>query len=69
MERKKNRSRGVTRLSKGGAKSASRLRLATSTEVQNYRCALRHLPARVYSAILTAIWETLPAPQRTELVR
>ena len=40
-------------------------------EVRDYRCFLRLLPRRVYSAIVTGIWETVLGQERirTELLR
>lgn len=74
MERTKDPKRprwSATRLPTKTASATSRVGLAKSTEVANYRSSLRLLPCRVYSAILTAIWETVPTGERmrTELVR
>ena len=49
----------------GTGSATSRVGMAKSTEVAIYRSFLRLLPCRVYSAILTAIWETVPTGQRS----
>ena len=73
MQRKKSRKRSTsaaTILTKRIALPGNCVLVATPTGVRNYRGSLRLLPRQVYEAIVTAIWETMPATgsMRTDLV-
>jgi hypothetical protein len=69
MDRRGGRGRScAVKLSRGTVKPTTSVTVAR--EVRDYPCFLRLLPRRVYSAIVTGIWETVVAPKRirTELL-